>query len=680
MSFKDIAIPLVMRGIPVIPIRPNTKKAFLEDWPEAASIDPVQIAEWDQMYPGYNGAACALGRLTDIWFFEIDSNDVYDRVLKETGREFPITYRVRSRPGRGHFYFRNTPASIAMGNISQEAVKEADWSARVKNAYVVAAGSIHPDSHEPYVAIGNDPINPAPDWFVQWCLSQKVQKKSSDASKDIQKDEHGLIPHGSIHGYMLKEAGSLRAKGLGADAIDVALMELVHKNCAPPINDDLVHQMARSICNFPEGKPTDLPLTQTISVAEPEEEIPTFLTEKHPEFPTWVMKGTSVYENFVKPVCDQNSRIDYFMWVPAMIMLLNYLGTRVKIKGPFGSEVFHGSLYAVIVGQKGKTNKSSSVKDAMNYFNYCGCLAHASRDIKNAEGRTLVWTAGSPEGLGSDMQRSGCRNAILYYDELSQLVNKAAIDGSNLNSTLLLMYEAQLFANSVKSEKERYSIDPDTYCASLIACTTDKKFTELWSKLAGSDTGLDDRFFFVYQPPVLPTPSLKTYVNTVAGSIQTKRYIDKALVQAEFTIADPHDPRLQALVAVENRYADRAIRWALALAVDRGLDTIDEDCIERACDIVKYERQVKDYVKCYESLTREGQIQQEIRRQLEMNKGQMLRRDLERILHAERWGTTMWMQSYAGLVKYNIIREKGSGTRNDPIWAVVLRKRDPMEE
>ncbi len=678
MSFKDITIPLVLRGIPVIPILPKSKKAFLPDWPALASKDPIQIMEWDQAYPDYNGAAVATGRLDGVWFFEIDSNNVYDRVLKETGKEIPITYRVRSRPGRGHFYFRNTPASIAMSNIGQAFVKEADWSARVSNAYVVAAGSVHPNGGF-YTTIGNDEIIPAPDWFIQWCLSQKVSQKISGASLEIQRDVQGKIPHGSIHGYLLTQAGKLRAQGLSEEAIDIALMELAYKNCAEPLDDTKIHAMARSICNFPEGKPTDLPLTQ-IATASSAEEPPAFLIDKHPEFPTWVMQGTSIYEKFVKPICDQNSRIDYFMWIPAMQMLLNYVGPRLKIRGPFGSDVFHGSLYTVIIGQKGKTNKSSSVHDAMNYFNYCGCLAHASRDIKMAEGRTLVWTAGSPEGLGLDMQRTGCRNAILYYDELSQLVNKAGIDGSNLNSTLLLMYEAQKFSNSVKSTKEAYSIDPDTYCASLITCTTDKKFAELWSRLAGSDTGLDDRFFFVYQPPVLPIARLKTYVNTVMGSIDTKRFIDKALAQTEYEIADPNDPRLQALVAIENRYADRAIRWAVGFAIDRGLDKVDEDCVERGCAIVQYERDVKKYLKCYESLTREGQIQQEIRRQLEMIGGRMERRELERILHAERWGTSLWMQSYAGLVKYQIIREEGSGVKGDPIVAVVMQARDLMEE
>src|SRR5271157_1253424 len=680
MSFKDIAIPLVMRGIPVIPILPNSKKAFLPDWPTLASKDPIQIVEWDQLYPDYNGAAVATGKSDGVWFFEIDDNKVYDRVLKETGKEFPITYRVRSRPGRGHFYFRNTPASIAMGNLAQAYVKEADWSARTENAYVVAAGSLHPHTHEPYIVLGNEEIAAAPDWFVQWCISQKVSPKASDATQEIKKDARGLVPHGSIHNWMLHEAGVLRAKGLSEEPIRIALRELVEKNCAPPINWDEVDAMARSICNFPEGKPTDLSLTQAVVLSQSGEEPPKFLTEKHPVFPSWVMQGTSIYEKFVKPICDQNSRIDYFMWIPAMAMLLNYIGPRIKLKGPFGSEVFHGSIYAVLIGQKGKSNKSSSVHDAMNYFNYCGCLAHASRDIKNAEGRTLVWTAGSPEGLGLDMQRTGCRNAILYYDELSQLVNKAGIDGSNLNSTLLLMYEAQKFSNSVKSTKEAYSIDPDTYCASLITCTTDKKFTELWSRLAGSDTGLDDRFFFVYQPPTLPAPRLKTYVNTVSGSIDTKRFIDKALAQTEYAIADPNDPKLQALVAIENRYADRAIRWAVGFAIDRGLEVIDEDCIERACALVQYERDVKKYVKCYESLTREGQIQQEIRRQLEMKEGRMERRELERVLHAERWGTSLWMQSYAGLVKYQIIREEGSGVKNDPVVAVVMRARDLMEE
>lgn len=682
MGFKEIALPLAAKGVPTTPVLPNSKRAFMPDWPTSATIDPQQIIKWDTQYPDHNGAAVATGKLGGVWFFEVDSPEVVKRIEAETGQQIPATFRVRSRPGRGHFYWQQTPASLAMGNLSQTYVKGGDWSARVENQYVVAPGSIHPHSLQPYVPLRDEPINPAPDWLITWLVSQKTSGVKN-APAEIQKDAHGLIPHGSIHGYMLKEAGKLRGMGLDANAIEIALLDLVHKNCAPPIDDTKVKTMAQSVCNFPAGQNTDIVLTQsTQTITEPAEpeELPTFVDEPYPKFPHYVMEGTSLYEKFVKPVCEQNSRIDYFMWLPAMIMLLNYIGPKVKIKGPFGDRPFRGSIYTVIIGRKGKTNKSSSVDDAMNYFNYCGCLTHANRDTKNAEGKILTWTAGSPEGLGIDMQKANCKNALLFYDELSQLVAKAGIEKSSLASSLLTMYESKKFANSVKTGKEAFSLDPDTYCTSLIACTTDKKFAELWSKLAGSDTGLDDRFFFVLQPEPLPEPRLQQYVNTVLGSVQSKMLLDKAVQKSLYEFEDINHPRMQELVQIENRYAARAEKWALALAIDLGLDTIDGECIERAVDIVKYEIAVKKYLKSYEATTREGQIQQDIRRTLEMEKGRMQKRELIRQLHADRHGTSLWGQAYGGLIKTGVLREEGKGTRSDPTFVQLLQKRDLLDE
>src|SRR5258708_33397029 len=120
-----------------------------------------------------------------------------------------------------------------MGNISQTFVKHSDWSARVDNQYVVAAGLIPPHSKEPYVAVQYAPIIEAPDWLVAWCVSQKVEKKSQPG-EEIKRDINGLVPHGSIHGWLLHQAGKLRSMGLDAEQIEPALLKLVHENCAPP--------------------------------------------------------------------------------------------------------------------------------------------------------------------------------------------------------------------------------------------------------------------------------------------------------------------------------------------------------------------------------------------------------------------------------------------------------------
>jgi hypothetical protein len=298
-------------------------------------------------------------------------------------------------------------------------------------------------------------------------------------------------------------------------------------------------------------------------------------------------------------------------------------------------------------------------------------LQHSSRDTKQAEGKTMTWTAGSMEGVGIDMQRSNCKNVLLVYDELSQLVNKAGIESSSLTSNLLTMYEAKKFQNAVKSKHETFAVDPDTYCASLIACTTDKKFAELWSRLAGSDTGLDDRFFFVLQPEKLPEPSIYTIVNMNDRSVETKKLIDKAVAQGTFAFEDTS--LLKELVEIENRYAARAEKWALALAVDMGLEEIDNDCVERAVAIVKYEIAVKKWLRSYQATTREGQIQQEIYRILELNKGKMTRRELMRVIHSDRMGTSLWQQAYTGLLRSLVIREEGKMVQ-------LLQKRDEDDE
>jgi len=307
-------------------------------------------------------------------------------------------------------------------------------------------------------------------------------------------------------------------------------------------------------------------------------------------------------------------------------------------------------------------------------------LAHHNKDTKNAEGRTLVWTAGSPEGLGIEMQKSNCKNALLFYDELQQLVKKAGIDGSAMQSNLLTLYESGKFSNSVKATKEVYSLDPDSYCASLIACTTDANFNDQWSFLAGADTGLNDRFFFILQPNPLPERTIKVDINTMIGSQETRKLVDRALSQGEFEFEDLNHPDLQELVAKGNRFVDRAIKWATALAVDLGLTIIDDECITRACDIVDYEIAVKRYLKNYQAVTREGALQQRIRHKLEMKGGVLEHRELLRICHADRHGTSDWDRAFKGLLTHGILVIEGSGQKGDPMMVKVLIKRDIEEE
>ncbi len=177
MTFLDRAQATVAKGAPVIRLRPRTKIAMDSDWPSLATTDPETLQKWNTETPDANCAAVAQAREGGVWFFEIDDPSVPVRIETETGQKIPLTYRVRSRNGRGHYYWRQSAESIAMGNVAQNYVKNGDFSVRVDNEYVVAAGSIHPISNEPYQVVCTAAIIECPQWLIDWIKAQRTSSR-----------------------------------------------------------------------------------------------------------------------------------------------------------------------------------------------------------------------------------------------------------------------------------------------------------------------------------------------------------------------------------------------------------------------------------------------------------------------------------------------------------------------
>ena len=91
------------------------------------------------------------------------------------------------------------------------------------------------------------------------------------------------------------------------------------------------------------------------------------------------------------------------------------------------------------------------------------------------------------------------------------------------------MYGSGHFSNVVKANKETFTFPAGSYTASLIASTTDKSFLSQWSRMGGVDSGLDDRFFFLYQPAKFIEEKPQRLVDTLEGSAATRKLIDKAV-------------------------------------------------------------------------------------------------------------------------------------------------------
>jgi hypothetical protein len=335
------------------------------------------------------------------------------------------------------------------------------------------------------------------------------------------------------------------------------------------------------------------------------------------------------------------------------------------------------SFFLVLIGEKGRAIKSSSVEDAIEYLQTAGFIKHGGSGVTNAEGKSLVLTAGSTEGLGLEMERTNCKNAVLFYDELSLLTSKTEIDSSSLKSHLLSLYESGQFSNTIKSRKQAFSIQPRTYCASLIACTTDENFEDQWSRLTGKSSGLDDRFMFLLQPQKLSELTPKLDVNTVAGAMKTKERIDKAVQQKIYTIEDVV-PLENKIGVLGNRTELRAEKWALYFAVDLGRDSVDEECVSRGIALAEYEKAVKRYLGSPEAETRIAAAQIKYRRILERKfDGRAKTREMERAMNHSRYGTEGWYRIYDGLKKAGIIAEIGTGMPG-ALKEVVVR--EPLDD
>jgi hypothetical protein len=692
ITFKDRALPLIARGIKVIPLRPRTKIAFVPNWGEEATTSEAQVAIWDELYPNANCGCVAKAEAGSVWFFESDSDLVAQRIFEDTKQKLPKTFMVASSIGKKHLYWRANAASIEMGNLPQGFVRGGDWSARVHNEYVTSPLSIHPKTGLPYVTLSDSEIVEAPLWFIEWCKSQRISKNKPE---ETPRDVNGLIPHGYIHDQCVAVAGKFVSLGMSTEGVEEALVSWATSNCAEPLDLEHVRQVARSTDNWKRGNPLEnivlvggkpvgsqkQPLPQNNEEAlkwdEAQKAQQKIEGEKitqdlgitkvpYPKFPHFVMKGTSLFEGLVKPYCDVNCRHEEAMFMPGVVLFLNCLGTRVRIE----TKDNKNSLYLVMVGDAGAYIKSSCVESCIDYFCTTGLMAHADQGSQNADGQSLIFTAGSPEGLGIEMSRLNCHRAVLYYDELDTLVSKSGIDSSTLRTALCTMYESGKFANQIKDPKKSYSFAPGTYCTSMIACVPTQSFQDLWGKLNGKNTGMDSRTSFVMQPQQLKPRTPYVSVNTALGAARTRGLIERAIEKGTYPICD-QKPLQDVLTRKENAFEIRdeirAEKYALYFAIDLGLDEVDENCLERAIALVEYERAVKAYNPVSSPETKEAMVQSKITTLLEQQGGVMQVRDLIHSLTPyRRWGTTLWSSSYSGLIKNGQTREEGGGQKGDP--------------
>src|SRR5277367_1934698 len=170
-TFLEIATPLIQRGIPVIPIRPQSKRGVREDQFDVATTDINVVRGWNDENNTYN-VGC-VGTPEGVVILDADNPELIARIERETGHKMPRTFTVRSGGKKlPHLYFRQTEMSRAIGNK-----KASGWfDLQSANKYVVGPGSVLEDGGT-YDVIDDSPIADFPEWLAYWILENADETK-----------------------------------------------------------------------------------------------------------------------------------------------------------------------------------------------------------------------------------------------------------------------------------------------------------------------------------------------------------------------------------------------------------------------------------------------------------------------------------------------------------------------
>jgi hypothetical protein len=197
------------------------------------------------------GPDCNLAVATGGWGFvlEDDGPGARDwlRAMEERHGPLPNTWAVSTSPGRGHRYFLS---KAPVPNVPKDKLAP-DVEIKGLGGYVVCPPSIHPDGHPYKFVVGPEQMDrpaEAPAWLVELALAHQGAKANGHGPAPA---VGAVIVDGQRNRTLTSLAGTMRRPGMSEPAIVAALLEENAARCSPPLDDEEVRTIARSVMRYP---------------------------------------------------------------------------------------------------------------------------------------------------------------------------------------------------------------------------------------------------------------------------------------------------------------------------------------------------------------------------------------------------------------------------------------------
>lgn len=213
--------------------QPATEHGFKD-----ASDDLEQIERWFAGHP-LRGIGLPCGEVNGILLTDLDGEEGVRSMKLMAERSMPDGPVTRT-PGKGggwHVFFKHPGYPVKSTVALRPGV-----DIRADGSYVILPPSPHPNGayrwvHSPFEYELPDP----PAWLLE--SLKKEERRATRGAEPLEEK----IPQSKRHKALLSLAGKLRRSGLGGEEIAEMLLVVNERRCEPPLPDDEVHKLARSM-------------------------------------------------------------------------------------------------------------------------------------------------------------------------------------------------------------------------------------------------------------------------------------------------------------------------------------------------------------------------------------------------------------------------------------------------
>ena len=254
----EAAVKLGARGLPVFPCVPRHKEPLFGDNLQLASCDQVIIRRyWD---PTDCNIGIATGRRAGVWVLDVDGHEGEATLaaLEAEHGKLPATVEVITGNDGRHLYFA-WPRRLEIRNNPSTPDHEAAFPSlhwRGDGGYVLAVGSIHPDTGREYMwsVDSANTFAPAPQWLLDLVVIERRRKavtNSGAAASALPSDWEALVSRqhsGSRRaGALAKFSGLLLRKYLDPAVVIALAGWFDERLCEPPLGHDEVLRIFHDI-------------------------------------------------------------------------------------------------------------------------------------------------------------------------------------------------------------------------------------------------------------------------------------------------------------------------------------------------------------------------------------------------------------------------------------------------